>query len=384
MLKQIRTFIFLVIVFITPIKSYSQVSTDSLKIISNSAEFNSENYKTKDWLIQTIKSKLKNSIPNSERIDLLNLICEAYIKIGNAESADSMILYNNEALVLAKKDSSKKEIAYSLFVGGKIEISFTKRYSLATEKILEAKSLYENLNDSNGIAMCYNQLGLINYLLTIYKTAIENFENSLTYNDAVDLQNAIAKYLIALSYAELEDTMNGKKYFDFAIQTYTQIGKQNKIRECYSYMAKMYVAANDLAKAEKYFDLLENGTDKIIDEQTIGRVQAIKSGYYFKKNQLAIAIDFASKGFATGLKFGDEITCRLASDVLYKVYEIKGDFKNAFYYINYLKQLNDAFYNTNIAQRIAEITTNAKFDKKMLIEKQAEEKKSELARKENI
>ncbi len=312
----------------------------------------------------------------------MNHLCSIYIKDGKKELLDESQLLNIDAINLAKHISFEKGLASAIFIKGKLVLSTSKILSDATADFLESKKHFEGLNDSSGIAACYMQLGLINNIIKYYEGAKNYFSLSLAYNNIHDRQNAVAKYLTAISYSQQKDTLNGKKYFDAALEIYDSLDNKRGQFECYTYMAKMYIEANNLDRADFYFNKLYSGEFNLNEANTLGRLQSIQATYFFKKNNIPEALKSGLIGYSIGKKYGDELSIMEASNVLYQTFLQLKDYKNAFAYLDEFKKLNDSIYNSTTSLQIAEFMVKAEFDKKAVVEKQEAEKKFAITKKE--
>lgn len=325
---------------------------------------------------------LSESKSDSVKIDLMNELCNIYIKDGSKNLLASATILNQKAIILAKKISYEYGLAKAIFIKGKLELSTSKILAAATANFLESKKHFEKLNDSSGIAACYMQLGLINNIIKYYEGAISYFSLSLKYNNTQDVQSAVAKYLTAISFSQKKDTLNGKKYFDAALEIYDSLGIKRGQFECYTYMAKMYIEANNLDRADFYFEKLFNSGYVLNEANTLGRIQSIQASYFFKKKNLEKAMNLGLIGYSIGKKFGDELSIIEATNVLYQTFYKLKDYKKAFTYLDEYKKLNDSIYNSTTSLQIAEFMVKAEFDKKAVIEKQDVEKKIAVSKKE--
>ncbi len=328
--------------------------------------------------IDSLKQLLNDAKSDSEKVLLLNQLSHQYFQTQDKNVG----VYASEAIAIAKKISFEKGLAEALYNHGKYEMGIHKLYSAAAIDFIDAQSHFENLNDTLGLANCYMQLGVISYMLQYYEDAIKDFSQSLSLNQIPDIQNGVSNYLMAISFSELNDTLNGKKYFEKALKVYNQNNYKHGIVECYSYMGKMYVDANNLTEGQEYFDKVSADLVDDEDENTLARLNSFQAECFLKQNDIPKALKFGINSYNIGRRVHDEITYMQAADVLNNAYSKTGDYKNAFFYLNGLKLLNDSFYNSNTAQRIAEMKSKYGYEKKLLIEKQQEERRGALTQKE--
>lgn len=329
--------------------------------------------------LDSLESLLKTSISDSEKVEICNHIALIYIQMGSTVYSSKIEKFNSLAIELSKKSKIQKGFAEALLIRGKIGISARHDFGKATKDFLDAKSLFELNSDSSGVSKCYLQIGLISYLIQFYDDAINNFKYSLNYNSKTDLlTSGTANYLTALSYIELKKFDTAGLFFNNAIEVFNKTKDDQGIIQCYSYMAKMFILTNKLIEAQNCIAKVDSFTSIGSDLQTKARTLAIKSGLYLKLNNIGSAIKAGLEAHQLALEFNDELTTIEANTNLFKAYELKGDYKNAFNYLLELKTLNDSLYSANSGQRVSEIRNKYEYEKQLLIEQQQQEKQSAI------
>lgn len=339
--------------------------------------------------IDSLKHLLNIVKSDSEKIVLMNQLSEAIIKDGNINNRPELIVLNTNAVSLAKNISFDRGLAESLFNKGRIEL-FSKDpiLSNATYSFYEAKKYFERFNDSLGIAKCYMQLGLINYIIKYYEKSVKYLSESLSFNNTLDLQNGIAKYLMAISYSEnsiTKDTSLAIKYFKQALSVYKKFGEEKRELECYTYMAKMFLKENDTTNSDNIFNkIYSEDFNKVLIENN-GRLMAVQSLSFFKKNDFNKSIQVGLSAYKIGINSNDFITRTEAANVLYQAYSKTQDFKNAYYFLYDYNLMSDSVYKSNITQQIAEMMVKSEFEKKDIEEgKKYELSKREVENQKNI
>jgi class 3 adenylate cyclase len=309
--------------------------------------------------LDSLYLKMKYAKKTTVKVDLLNEISAFYWELNKIELRDSQQYYNEMAVKLARNAKYTQGLALSLFNLGKFHISFTNNYSVATPLLLEGMELYEILKDSSGISKCYLQLGLISYILQYYEDAIKNFRLSLNYSESTT-----PEYLIALSYTELDSIASAKKYFSLAISDYKNNDNQFMLNSCYMYMGKLFLKAKKTDSALYYLNLSIEQIKKEFNHNLLVRPYAFISAVYLEMNNLSKAIDYAETAYRMSLKSIDRISQMEAATTLSRAYELTGNYKKAFFYLNFLNTSKESFFKGSTKQKVAEMQSTFEFKKK--------------------
>jgi adenylate cyclase len=308
-----------------------------------------------DSLFQTL-----NTTGNSRlKVDILNQICLRFIDANQQSQKDSLKMFTDMAIKLSRKLNYKKGLALALFNNGKYHISTTRSYAEATPSLLESLELYEGLKDRIGISKCHLQLGLISYILQYFEDAIKNFEHSLSQSD-----NPTSKYLIALSYSELDSIDKAKRYFAMAIYDFTNNGNQAMLDGCFMYLGKLYNKNNQPDSALYYLNKVIDRIMKKGNLNSLIRPYAFISTVYLNANQINKSIYYAESSYKISQRSEDIISLIEAATTLSKAYEIKGDYKKAFYYLDLLNKTNETFFKGSVKQKVAGMQSMFEFKKK--------------------
>jgi class 3 adenylate cyclase/Tfp pilus assembly protein PilF len=301
---------------------------------------------------------LDNTNNTKAKIDILNQISTRFLENNQESQKDSLKMFTDMAIQLSRKLNYKKGLALALYNIGKYHISTTRNYAEATPCLLESLELYEDINDSRGISKCHLQIGLISYILQYFEDAIKNFKESLKHSD-----NPTSKYLMALSYSELDSIEKGKKYFAMAIQDFTKNGNQSMLDGCYMYLGKLFNRNHQPDSAFYYLnkaieDIKAQGATSLLI-----RPYAFISTVYLQTNNINKSIYYAEASYKLSQNSIDIISLIEAATTLAKAYKIKGDYKRAFFFLDLLNKTNESFFKGSIKQRVAEMQSTFEFKK---------------------
>lgn len=327
--------------------------------------------------IDSLLFLIKNSEENSAKVDLLNQISLKYWEKGLEEGADSLHISAVMAMQLASQLKYKEGLALPLFNLGKYHISLTHDYAEATPLLIESLALYEELNDKKGIAKCYLQLGLISYILQYYEDAIKNFKLAIDNN-----VGPTANYLMALSYSELNNYPQSKKYFASAIEIYKERNDQKRINECYTFMGKLFLNMEQLDSAFYYLNQAIIHAD-INDKYAVVRPYAFISSVYLKNNEIDKAIYYADKSYKMVQEMSsDNFSLIEATNTLSKAYEMKGEYKKAHFFLDLLNTTKLEAFKGSTKQKVADMQSRHDYNKKINEQKVRQEKDKEIAQQQ--
>lgn len=324
----------------------------------------------------------QNTSKTTLKVDILNEISFVYWDMNNQKQKDSMKYYNNLAINLSRKVNYTKGLALALLNLGKYNISMTHNYAEATPSLLESIELYEKIKDSTGISKCYLQLGLISYILQYYEDAIKNFKLSLSYNES-----PTPEYLMALSYTELGNIINAKKYFSLAINDFMRNHNEHMLNSCYMYLGKLYVQDSKPDSALYLLNLVIERMKELGQDKMLIRPYAFISTVYLMTNQLNKAIYYAETAYKMSLKSYDMISQIEAATTLSKAYKLTGNYKRAYFFLDLMTNTKESFFKGSTKQKVAEMQSTFDFKKKRHNDSLINEKEKlsrELAFKETI
>jgi adenylate cyclase len=318
---------------------------------------------------------LKSSKEDYVKVDLLNHISSKYWEKKAHSSKDTLYLFTKQAIHLARKLEYPGGLAEALYIQGRYYISTTHSYAVATPCFLESLSLFEMLNDKEGISKCYLQLGLISYILQYYEDAVKNFKISLAFSDM-----PTAKYLLALSYSELENFVEARRFFSLTIKDYEKSNDQFRLNECYMYLGRLFLKMNETDSAFYYLNTAIDRLKVLNDSNYLGRPYAFISAVYLKINDLKNSIYYAESSIKMAAISTDEISLIEATTTLSKAYAIKGDFRKAYFYLDLLNKTKDTYFKGSTKQKVADMQSMFDFKRKINDQKSVMQKELEKKR----
>ena len=328
-----------------------------VSINSFSSNNNTSNF---DSLLQGIRLS-QNRVSS---VNVFNKQISAVFKNGMPSEKDSFLLFIQTTIEFAKILNDKDGLAEAFYNLGKFFISADQGLAKAIPPLLESLSLFEELNDNTGVSKCYMQIGLISYITKYFEDAIKNFNLSLQYSD-----NPTSTYLMAISYSEMNNFSESKKYFSIAIRDFIEKNSTSGLNESYMYLGRLYENEGNLDSAFYYLNMSIENLKRNENYNNLTRPYALISFSYLKANDLDKAIYYAQTSYDLSKDGKDNLSAMLAAECLRKTYERKGDFKNAYHYLNLHHALQNENIKGNTKQKIAEIQSTFGFNKKITDEK---------------
>ena len=196
----------------------------------------------------------------------------------------------------------------------------------------QAKELSEKIHFLPGIALAYKNLGLAFYYKGEYRTAVENFQQSLNTYEQLKDQTGIANILnnMAAIYGEQG---NEEKALEFALRSLSISEKlANKLR--------IYTALNTIAtiyynkeatkpKALEYLLRASPLCEEIGDSTAIGTISENIGEIYQEKDSFAKAISYYEKAIKN---LGNTPNTAFAYNGIGKIYEKQNNYAEALRY----------------------------------------------------
>jgi diguanylate cyclase (GGDEF)-like protein len=312
------------------------------------------------------------------RVDLLNAVAKAHWGVSN----DKAISYAEQAAALARELAYPEgEAAAQRNVG--IGNWYADRYDAALDHTLQAARIYERLGDPKGIAACKNTIG------TIYLT-LDRFAEALsTYREALALAERAgdeARQGVVLS--NMGTVFIGQKRLEEALATLRRAlpivektGSQLDVMTCLANIGGVerrlehHVEAIALNRRVVEMATAADSKTRLIDALSdIGESEAALGHREAALDSIDRAIGLAEKG---GFKRSQED----AEDVLVRLYERWGDYREALDHQKREAEVRKARLAEESAKTVADLEVRYETEKK---EQQIEIQRLALARQRTV
>lgn len=348
----------------------------------------------------TTIERILSAKPDSNKVKQLSDLCWNY----RFKSADSALLFGEQALKLAQQIRFKKGIAQAY---NDLAIIYIDKSSFrsATNYLNEAMKIREQLNDQSGIASLHNKLGIIDQkqgrlkdalqhqieALKIYRKLGEdkwigyslnniaiihqnlgNLNNALKYHQEAlyyriklkDSEGEATSYgNMANLYALMYDTIQALVYYEKAIKLSRQLHKEELVAANLSNISSLYMAQKKFGKS---LDLLKESLEireRTGDSKGISSTLSRMGMVYTNTGQYREALNVLHRSLQIARKVAvvdEELSATLA---LAKLKVLTNQPDSSFTLMNHYISLRDSLYEARIRQQILDVQTQYETDK---------------------
>lgn len=240
-------------------------------------------------------------------------------------------------------------------------------YITSLENNIHALNLSEKLQDSGRVSACLNNIGVIYQLQSNYTQAIKYFSNSLKIEEKKNnpLQKSIRYYNIGDCYKEIKNFDLALSYFNNSLIIEEKYQNNEGIVYAYLGIAEVYLEMKNSFQAKMVLDKIskrlsnEQIEEKIIYNKLLGTYDLASANIAEAESHLKLAEDLSQK---------NKINSHILEIYLLQIeaLEAKGDISNANrLYKKYIK-LNDELTNSEIKNKIEDLTYQNELTKKEL------------------
>lgn len=156
-----------------------------------------------------------------------------------------------------------------------------KNYALATENCLLAFSIFEKLNNPEGLGRASNTLGTIYREKNEFNTASSYFNQSLIYYESIgDLRQIASVYhnVATVFYAQ-KRYQNALHYLNRSLELSKIYGPESQVYNTYRVMSNVYRDLGQTRKALEYMNVYVDYMDSSATEQATGKIAELNELY---------------------------------------------------------------------------------------------------------
>ena len=239
---------------------------------------------------------------DTTRVKLLCDLCWEYRFI----SADTSIIFGEQALELAKKIRYKRGIAQSYNDLGIILLDLS-RFAEATEYFKQSMNLRRELNDLPGQASLYNKLGIVDQKQGRLLDALQNQLSALKIYEQLRQEKWIGYSLnnIAIIHQNLGNFQKSLEYHEKGLQLRLNAGDKAGEANSYVNIANVYIKLNEPDKARLYFEKALKISEDIENLEFISTILSNLSTIYLEKNEIKNAVDALNRSLEIRRTSGD-------------------------------------------------------------------------------
>lgn len=255
---------------------------------------------------------------------------------------------------------------------------------LALEYYHKSLKIKEEFGDKKGIAMSFNNIGHVYKEQGDASLAIDYYLKSLKIHQEIGNKKgmALAYNNIGSVYTSDKNYPKALSYYKESLKTRQEIGDKKGIATCYHNLAKVYALQNHIELALLYHQKSLDIRIEIEDKQ--GEAYSyLELGYIsLSSGKISEAKSFAQKGFAIGNELSLTDLMEKNAELLSKIAQKEGDWKQAFVMHNRALQIHDSVASEESIKAAANQQAKYLYEKEKSISDIEQAKKDEIVKQE--
>ena len=302
---------------------------------------------------------IKNTARPMDVIDAEINTANIYIKLGRYDEAVAKF---KEAKKLSEKNNLASSVASANANLG-VVYRYQGNYPLAIDYYNKALDYHKKVNDSLGIARGLSNLGDVYSSSEKLDKALEFNLKAIKYlgNGANRRMKSVIYMNIGNIYIDQKDFNRALKYFNKSLVISREINALEEISMNLHNIADIYLEIEQPIKARELFAeameiSAEIGSKRLLSYNNLGIANT-----YFDVKQYKKALPFALEGKKYAVELDILETQSKAEELLYKIYQKTGRFKEALESHERFKVLNDSLFNEENIEKITQIEYEYKY-----------------------
>ena len=201
--------------------------------------------------------------------------------------------YNNIGNIYAEQAS----------LSGSDSATYQELYDKALQNYFSSLKIKEEIDDKNGMAYSYNNIGSIYYEQAelernpenkeqLHAKASENYFTSMRIREAIGDKNGIAACYINIGtfYTSLKQFSKAKEYLIKGLLLSQEIGSKNYIKESYRGLSDLYSVQGNWKEAYQNHKLFSEVKDSILNEESSKQIAEMQTKYETEKKEQQITL----------------------------------------------------------------------------------------------
>ncbi len=371
--------VFLIILHCHSLQGQNQQKIDSLKLLVQTAENDSSKIVHSIGLYRVlVKSDttealkfLDQSIDLSRTIKNNDLLCQSFLtkcnhywKRGNLELARAFLLKVEKRL----PEVTNKEIVAKYYMEKAIISHRAGQYANAITKFLEARSLYESLQDTLAVSKCHTNIGGSYWEMNQPEEALENYLKAMNILESMQETNEVSVSSIlgniGLIYRQRNQFSEALVYYQKSLEL--NIKNNMKMSEAINLqnIGSLYSKTKHFEKALPYFQEAKRVALEIDDK--IGVLYANHSigNHYNNIGDYAKGIPILKDNLLLAKKLNSNEEIKNLNRDISEAYEKSGSFEKALSYRKVFELWNDSLTDTRHLQKVKDLELKYETSKK--------------------
>jgi tetratricopeptide (TPR) repeat protein len=243
----------------------------------------------------------------------------------------------------------------------------SSQFDMALEKDMEALEYAQKIPDSVLISDCYSSISFVYSEKKNYTKALEFLTNSLAIDKKLNYTIGLAYSYsnIADIYEKLEilDSVPKNRYR--SLKLFKQLNNDQGLAMCYNGLGSYFFTVNKFDHALRYYDLSLKLREKVGDMMGQALTLNAQAKVQLAYNHLAQAEKNAKRALQIASKIDGLNEAQAANKILSEIAYKRNNFKEAYrYYIEYT-QLKDSIFSKDNMNKMAELEAKYENAKKL-------------------
>lgn len=260
-------------------------------------------------------------------------------------NVDSSIFFLKKILEIAKKNDLKTIEARTLAKYGS-SLYIRGDYEMALDCFILSQKKHKALNDKKGIAVGYNNIGMIYNVQGRSTKAIKYHKKSIDICKQIN-----DKHLLATNYFNIGISFHQEKILDSAIIYANKaiiinknISKEENNFRIYNLKGRIYAETNNFINAIEMFQLIINANN-INDLWELSYAHDGLANLYFSNKDYKKSIDHGFISYQIAKRVNAKFDLKASAETLSKSYAKVNKYDSAYKYLIISKLYNDSLFN---------------------------------------
>ena len=331
-------------------------------------------------LVDSLQHELLKAKTDADKIKITLLLSDQMLESNPLFALE----YANESELIAKRIKSDSLLAISYLNQANIFLQLGN-YPRALQLYQNQIKIAQRINDSYLLSRAYGNIGTIYYrqenfisALLYYQRALNEFGKIQSHLDNAKFsRKASLLSNIGVIYEQTKRYDSVNRYYKEAFEISEKMGDDKMMTNILNNQGTLYSDKGDIPSAYKFYHRAFALRKKKNNKLGIARSYSNLGEFHVKIKNPDSAIFYFEHAIAQGKEISNWQTVSLATGELYKLYQQKGNYKNAFETLELNRQVNDSIFSDESTRKIAQLEMQFEFDRQQSL-LDAKQKEKEL------
>ncbi len=230
----------------------------------------------------------------------------------------------------------------------------------ALKNLFVALKLMQEIGDKSGFARCLGSIGNVYFQLGNYSEALKNLFEALKIMSDIGEKEGVATCYINIGnlYTSQENYSEALKSYFVALKIMQELGSKAGVAACYSNIGLAYTEQGNYTEALEYTFMSLNLSQEIDDKSCISGLYSHLGNIYKDQNDYDSALKFLSDGLKLSKELGDQsgITGAYSNigDVYYRIGNYQSALENELLAVELAEKIDHKEFLNNTLLRVAQ------------------------------